>query len=54
MRPEHQGALSCRATPTTPWCATASSRAAVAFLQKPFTPGALAKKVRQVLGGEVG
>ena len=46
-----EGAVPVRATPTTRSSATASWRPRCAFLQKPFTPMALAGKVREVLDG---
>ena len=43
------GSCSCPATPTRPSTATACSASAAAFLEKPFTERALARKVREVL-----
>ena len=43
------GSCSCRATPTRPSTATAMLGASAAFLEKPFTERALARKVREVL-----
>jgi two-component system cell cycle sensor histidine kinase/response regulator CckA len=48
----HEGAVHVRATRTRPLCITEFWTPAQPFLQKPFLPDALARKVREVLNTE--
>ena len=49
LAPDDARSCSCPATPTRPSTATACSATSAAFLEKPFTERALARKVREVL-----